>query len=537
MSRKKKFRQNDNNYAICYYRYSSHSQNDASIEQQREQAHKYAEKHGLSILKEYSDKALTGTSTKRPQYQLMLSEVSKLRPAYLILWKVDRLGRDRIELAIAKKELREAGCQPVYVAESLPDSAPEAAMMEAVLEGMAEFYSEQLSVNITRGIQYNAENALYNGRKIFGYTVGDNKKYVADIKTAPVVQRIFNDYSKGIPMAEIARNLNKQGFVTTTGGAFTVNSLRNILHNKAYIGIYKYSGVVVEGGMPALVDKSVFDEVQSMFALNKRKGGQFSRGLDENGNPRFWLTGKLFCGECGQSMQGFSGTSKMGKRYFYYACSGQRKHLCRHKPVKKETVENMVIRILQHFLSDDENLASLAVDVSKYYQDMYGDDSFLKSLEAEKKETETALNNIIRAIEKGIFTASTQQRLLELEKRKDSLSETIEREKLKRESTADTHSIAKYFSIYKNADFDNPEIRNAVLEYFVDKIYLFDDRIVVNCWWDDLHEDVDFEEIKDGISKITFEDGTVMFDDLSVSSTMQKDFFGSPFAIKCSFGT
>ena len=74
----KKFKQNDNNYAIAYYRFSSHAQNEASIEQQREQAMRYAKEHGLIIIKEYSDKAITGTTDERPGFQQMLAEVGKL---------------------------------------------------------------------------------------------------------------------------------------------------------------------------------------------------------------------------------------------------------------------------------------------------------------------------------------------------------------------------------------------------------------------------------------------------------------------------
>ena len=71
-----KFKQNDNNFAIAYYRFSSHSQNEASIDQQREQAHAWADAHGYKIIREYEDAAMSGTRSDRPQYQLMLSEVS-----------------------------------------------------------------------------------------------------------------------------------------------------------------------------------------------------------------------------------------------------------------------------------------------------------------------------------------------------------------------------------------------------------------------------------------------------------------------------
>lgn len=52
MGAAKRFTQNPGRNAICYYRYSSEAQRDASIEQQQEIAHEYASAHGLRIIKE-----------------------------------------------------------------------------------------------------------------------------------------------------------------------------------------------------------------------------------------------------------------------------------------------------------------------------------------------------------------------------------------------------------------------------------------------------------------------------------------------------
>ena len=95
MARSKKFERNDNNLAIAYYRFSSHAQNEASIDQQRELAHAWAEANGFKIVREYEDAAISGTLEERPGFQQMLSEVGKIKPNTLVLWKTDRLGRDR----------------------------------------------------------------------------------------------------------------------------------------------------------------------------------------------------------------------------------------------------------------------------------------------------------------------------------------------------------------------------------------------------------------------------------------------------------
>ena len=133
----KKIVQNDNNFAIAYYRFSSHSQNEASIDQQREAARRYAKDHGYKIIAEYEDRGISGKTDKRPGYQRMLSEVAKLKPAVLILWKVDRLGRDIVELATQKRYLRNNGCNPVYITEvTREDDSANAKLIETIQDAI-----------------------------------------------------------------------------------------------------------------------------------------------------------------------------------------------------------------------------------------------------------------------------------------------------------------------------------------------------------------------------------------------------------------
>ena len=79
MARKKKVKLNDNNLAIAYYRFSSHSQNEESIEQQRELAHEWADAHGFHIIREYEDAVISGSTDARLGFRSMLSEVAKIR--------------------------------------------------------------------------------------------------------------------------------------------------------------------------------------------------------------------------------------------------------------------------------------------------------------------------------------------------------------------------------------------------------------------------------------------------------------------------
>lgn len=238
----KKIVPNDNDRAICYYRYSSTAQDEMSIDQQRDCAQTYAAAHGYRIVKEYIDPAMSGTDENRPEYQLMLSEVKQLKPAALILWKTDRLGRDKVEVSIAKKKIRDAGCKVLYVSENIDTETPEGALLEGILEEFSELYVKQLSQNVKRGMTNNAKEGLANGRPVFGYMIED-KRYKIDPETAPVLQKIFADYASGIGMQQIVNDLNQQGIRSTKGNEFTINSIRHILHNEAYIGMYRYADI------------------------------------------------------------------------------------------------------------------------------------------------------------------------------------------------------------------------------------------------------------------------------------------------------
>ena len=295
-------------------------------------------------------------------------------------------------------------------------------------------------------------------------------------------------------MQQIADELNAQGITTALDRKFTVNGLRSVLKNDRYTGVYKYADIVIPDRMPVIIDRDLFNKAQAMFALNKRTGaGKRSKHVEDE--PRYWLTGKLFCGECGSSMQGVSGTSKTGAHHFYYYCKEQRHKRCNKKPVKAAFIEELVRQLLKELLSDSENLMSLAVDAA-YYKEYYVESSYLESLEKELTDTQTALKNLVKALEMGIFSETTQERLQELERRKKALTDAIGTEKAKKELSKDEQSIKAYFGNFLYANLDDHEVRDMVLGYFDDKIYLYDDKVILTCKYSDADYEVDWEDFQ-----------------------------------------
>ncbi len=498
MGAAKRFTQNPGNNAICYYRYSSGAQRDVSIDQQREAAHDYAKTHGYHIIKEYEDHAISGTSEDRPQFQQMLYEVEKLRPAYLILWKTDRLSRDRIDSVLAKKRLRECGVKISYVAESIPDDDEATQiLMESIYEAMAASFIVSHRKNVMRGLIYNAENALYNGVKMLGYKGQPDQKYEIDDDTAPVVQRIFQEYAKGVPPRKICESLNGAGLRTVRGNRFTVSSLRNILKNRAYLGEYRYGTVVIPGGMPRLIDDEVFLTVQAKLKANRYGGkGAIKKIHPEAPIEDYWLTGKTFCGLCGGTLHGISGTSKTGKLYYYYSCINHAKHTCSLKNQRKELMEQIVLHVLYDLLHDPVYRIIISEACYEYHK-RHNDDngSYEESLKARLKEVDGKLANIIKAIEKGIFGDTMAEQMKVLESQKSMLNDALLAEQNRRKFDLKKSDVLRFLDSFAG-DLDNPETRQHLLDGLIDKIYVYPDKLVMTFHYSSDRQELPFEEME-----------------------------------------
>lgn len=499
MARAKRFIQNNNTNAICYYRYSSDAQRDVSIDQQKEAAEKYCNAHGYHIFKEYSDKAISGTRFDRPEFQLMLNEVEKIRPAYLIVWKTDRLSRDRIDSAIAKRKLRDCGVKIEYVAETMPEDEAERVLIEGIEEALAEHFIIQHSKNVTRGLSFNAEKAWYNGHKILGYQGQKNQRYEIDKETAPIVQRMFQDYANGKPMKIIADELNEAGYKTIRDKSFTEKTLWHTLHNRSYIGEYKWGEIIVPDGFPPLVSIETFERVQEMMEKNKHGGRGGAKKLKANSleGIDFWLTGHLYCGECGSPLSGTSGTSNTGQIHYYYTCNNYKKHTCSKKSIRKNDIERVIANILEECINDAAIKLLIADKVYRYYMREFGsDDSYEKSLVASIKEIDLKLSNIMKAVEAGIFNETTQARMQELQGNKRLHEDELSAERNRQKYALKKEHVVRYLNCFIG-NLNEPSLRDKVLNYLVEKIYVYTDKIVINFYYSEDKREVDLKEFNE----------------------------------------
>ena len=348
--------------AVAYARYSSAGQRDVSIEQQLADIRAYAKREGYTLVHEYADHARSGfkNAKARTAFQSMIAAAETGSFDTILAWKVDRFGRNREDAAIYKGKLRRFGVRILYAMEPIPEGSA-GVLLEGMLEATAEWYSRQLSENVLRGMADNARRCLYNGTHTLGYTSGPDGRYAVQPEEAAVVRDIFRLYRSGWSAARIAADLNARGLTTFRGNKFRPQGILQILSNERYTGVYIWGSVRTPGGMPAIITPQEFEEAQRM----KKKTARHV----EQGAVDYFLTGKAFCGLCGASMVGDSGTSKTGVRHHYYSCY-HRKHdkACTKKSIPKDYLEQAVISfVLDHVLSDDEigRIADAVMDLQR----------------------------------------------------------------------------------------------------------------------------------------------------------------------------
>ena len=476
--------------AVIYARYSSDSQREASIEGQLRDCKAYAEKNGITVVGTYIDRAYSAKTDDRPDFQRMIKDSGKKIFDVVLVWKLDRFARNRFDAVNYKYQLEKNGVHLVSAMEPI-SQGPEGIMVESMLIGMAEYYSAELALKVARGERENALQCKYNGGVVpLGFTIGkEDRLYHIDPETAPIVQEIFSRYADGEPAEKIAASLNERGLRTRTGKPFVKNSFFQIFRNRRYIGEYRYKDIVTPGGIPAIVDKDLFDRVQQRFEQNR-----IAHGRPAKEDVSYLLTTKLFCGKCGTLMGGESGTSHMGNTYYYYKCGNAKRHgkaHCDLKAIRKEPLERFVVDTAIKVIFNDEIIEQLIDLVMEAQQK---ENTRLPVLKDQLRDTEKRLANLLEAIEQGILTSTTKQRLDELEARKEALNTSILEEELKK-PVLTREWIRFWLEKFRKGDVGSTEHQRQIIDTFVNSVYVFDDRVVLNFNFTDDAKTVTREEV------------------------------------------
>ena len=456
--------------AVIYARYSSDKQSEQSIEGQLYDCYNYAKANDITVIGEYIDRAMTGRNDDRPDFQRMISDSAKHTFELVLVWKLDRFARSTEDAAYNRGKLKRNGVRLLSIKEDFGEGAT-SELMEHIMESFNEFYSADLREKALRGLHQSALKCQSTGGQIpIGYKI-EGKKYVIDEATRFIPETVFRMYAEGERLSDIARFLNEKGYRTRLGKKFTTGSFYTMLSNEKYIGVYKYNEVRIEGGYEAMITPEMFEAVQKKLIENRRRAPKKSE------RENFFLTGKLFCGHCGEPMNGMSGNSSSSGKYLYYRCNGVRKHTgCNKHTERKEQIESEIIGAIQRAFAnaDPEELTRQVIE--KYERNSRSADQ-LAAMKKELASLTTKINNVANAIAEMGGNETLYTQLRQLTEQKEQKESEIRIAEHKADRMPSVELVKKILDLIQNADTMTDEGKQVLIDGAVEKIYVFDDSL------------------------------------------------------------
>ncbi len=350
--------------AVIYLRVSTQDQatrggetEGFSIPAQRDACRRKAASLGAVIVEEFVDRGESARSARRPELQRMLAYVGEQPIAYVIVHKVDRLARSRVDDVEINLVFQRAGAKLISCTENI-DETPSGILLHGIMSSIAEFYSRNLANEVNKGLIQKAKNGGtpfrapvgYRPVRIFTEDGREVRSVEIDPDRGPLVRQAFEMYATGewtlrtlleelTPLGLVSRATPKRPSQPISNSAF-----HELLRNPYYVGIVEYRGVRYEGKHPPLVSHEIFDEVQRILEAQNFAG-------EKKRKHHHYLKGSIWCGCCGSRLIVSNARSRSGQIYPYFTCIGrQRKRAsCSQRAVLIGHVEEAVADYYKSF--------------------------------------------------------------------------------------------------------------------------------------------------------------------------------------------
>ena len=440
-----------------YARYSSDSQREASIADQFRMCRLRAEKEGWTVVEEYSDHAISGSSMiQRPGIQALIMDSGRGRFDMVLSEALDRISRDQEDIAGIYKRMRYADVKMFTLSEG------EISELHVGLKGtMNALFIKDLADKTRRGQRGRVEAGKSGGGNSYGYDVV--KKFDANgeairgdrtinLVQAEVVRRIFRDYAAGKSAKRIAVELNREGVEAPSGGDWgfsTINGNQKrgngILNNEMYVGKLVWNRqrfikdpdtgkrqarpnpesewVIQEAPELRIVEDDLWVAVKERQRTVKHErrddGEEIENHFRDRRRPKYLLSGLTKCGCCGG---GYSMISSQ-----LVGCSTRRnKGTCENNMnIRRDALEARVLNALRHNLMQPELFKAFCEEFTREMNrlKMEGRAS-IDATEAEIRKIDRELDKLMKLIlASGSDDAPTRmmKQMKELEARQKEL--------------------------------------------------------------------------------------------------------------------
>ncbi len=423
----------------AYIRVSTDDQLELSPESQLSEIQSYCIREGILLLKEYIFIEQDGRSGRKSQnrdaFQTMIATAKQTPRPFdvLLLWEFSRFARNQDESTFYKSILRKKlGIDVISVKEPIPQGMY-GRLIEMIIEWQDEFYSVNLSTEVTRSMKLKASRGQYNGKVPLGYYKPAGETPVIVPEEAHIVKTIFDMYASGYDKNYIIHFVNDKGYKTKNGKGFDADAVNYILDNPFYIGKVRWnrrenSGnskykdesewIIADSFHEPIIDMDTWNRVQDRAQKTKLVHQAYSHPVSHG---KHWLSGMVKCSICGKSLSYKHG---LHGKTCGFQCLGYRRGI--HNGSQYVSEKKLTAAVLDSLHKVRTDCQSTPFDLIRT---SYSNDELTKVIyENELKGLDTKYQRIRDAYLNGIDTMEEYKANRDmLDKRKEELNQLIEK--------------------------------------------------------------------------------------------------------------
>jgi len=318
-----------------------------SIPHQRVHIQEECRKRGIDLVHfcefvQSGAKVLSSSSKERAE---VLHHIRDYGVNVVVVHELDRLARSMLDTLLFVADLDKLGVSFVSIHDGFDTTTPQGQLQMHILSAFSEYFRKQLASKVMGGMVERAKQGKHMGRRPLGYQIGPSG-FTADEEESKIIQLIFSWYlDQNLGLRGVADQLNSMGVKSLRGNVWSHVSVREIIENEVYTGVFVWGEIRVEGNHPAIIERATWEKAQARRRRKKELGGRAQNSI-------FLLSGLARCGCCGEATM-VGRTARKGKYiYRYYTCNNYASkgtQVCSSGYVRADKVEKDVLAKVEEF--------------------------------------------------------------------------------------------------------------------------------------------------------------------------------------------
>ena len=367
-----------------------------SIESQLQELRDYAKKHGLFVVDVFTESKSARKPNNRPVFDEMLGLIQAGQAGGILSWAPDRISRNAPEGALIVDLLDRGVVKDLKFPSFYFESGPQGIFNLSLAFNFGKLYVDNLSQNVKRGIREKIRRGEFPGPAPIGYVNNLKKKNIeADPKSFDLVRGLFHKYAAGeLRFFEIRAKLFEGGVRTRTGRPISLNTIRRMLSNPFYTGVFRLKGELHPGSHPAMINQGLFNKVQSRLECESRKVDWREEKRKGKG---FWFQDLGKCGNCGYTIVQDYHRKKSGLEFRYYKCTRKSKACtCKEPAISERDLAPQIENLLADVAIDDYWYQWCLDEINSWHKEEQGDiDSQIATVQTELDTNRERLERLL----------------------------------------------------------------------------------------------------------------------------------------------